>query len=274
MLNPTEAGGGAWELSLQPEVLLPSRDAALAVTFTPGRDLNARGVRATLIGTERYRYRRTESTGRSTHTVEHTGTEEVGRVETTLAGPGVLAAGASQRWSWSFHVPDLGPATFEGDVLRCDWELAVTVDLPMAADAELRLPVRVAQPTSLLSAGVIDLGEYGLFEEAPANIDAHPAQIRLEPVPISIDRPFSGTATIETAEPVAVQEVRLELRVHAQVTVSGGRRRRSCSGRVACRPPEVRSADRWRPIPSRPPPRTSGCRAWTSRTGALAGRST
>jgi hypothetical protein len=226
MLDPAKLSGGAWAATLDPPILVPSRDARLVVTFTPEREITTRGVRAALVGTETYRYRQTETTagpnGAATRTVERTGTAEVGRVETGLAGPGTLASGQPLRWDWAFHVPDLGPATFEGDVLRCDWELRVIVDRPMARDAELALPVRVAQPTSLLSAGVVDAGEYALFEEAPANVDAHPAQIRLEPVPLDIASPFRGTVTLETPEPVPVQEVRLELRVHARVTVHGG----------------------------------------------------
>ncbi len=158
----------------------------------------------------------------TSRTVERTATSEVGRLETILAGEGELAAGQPLRWEWTLHIPDLGPATFEGSVLRCDWELRVTVDRPMARDAELRLPVRVAQPTALLQAGVVDAGQYALFPEAPANVDAHPAQIRLEPVPLSVASAFSGAVTLETPEPVPVQEVRLELRVHARVTVAGG----------------------------------------------------
>jgi hypothetical protein len=227
MLDPTELSGGSWAATLDPPVLLPSRDARLVVTFTPERATKTRGVRAALIGIETYRYRQTQTSAgangaMTTHTVERTGTQEVGRVETTLAGEGELRAGELVRWEWTFHVPDLGPATFEGSVLRCEWELRVTVDRPMARDAQLRLPVRVAQPTALLRAGVVDAGPYALFEEAPANVDAHPAQVRLVPVPLSVASPFRGAVTLETPEPVPVQEVRLELRVHARVTVAGG----------------------------------------------------
>ncbi len=236
MLDPTELSGGAWGATLDPPVLLPSRDARLVVTFTPEREMRTRGVRASLVGTETYRYRRTETTpganGQSTtRTVERTGTEEVGRLEATFAPEGTLPAGRELRWEWSFHVPDLGPASFEGEVLRCDWELRVTVDRPMARDAELRLPVHVAQPTALLRAGVIDTGQYGLFEEAPVNVDARPAQVRLEPLPICVAQPYAGVVTIETAEAVPVQEVRLELRVHARVTVPGGMEEEICISR-------------------------------------------
>jgi len=227
MLNPTDTSGGDWHLELLPPVLIPSRPARLTATFTPHRALTTRGVRASLVGTETYRYRETETSAGPDGTphqrsVDRTGHEEVGRLEATLAGPGQLTAGAPVSWSWDLHAPDLGPATFEGEVLRCDWELAVTVDVPNAFDSEVRLPVHVAQPTALLAAGVVDSGEYGLFDEAPANVDAHPAQIRLAPVPLCLAQPFSGSVTLETEAPVAVQEVRLELRVHVEVTHRGG----------------------------------------------------
>ena len=58
MLDPTELSGGAWAATLDPPVLLPSRDAHVVVTFTPERAMKTRGVRAALVGTETYRYRR------------------------------------------------------------------------------------------------------------------------------------------------------------------------------------------------------------------------
>jgi hypothetical protein len=54
------------------------------------------------------------------------------------------------------------------------------------------------------------------------NIDAHPAQIALDPVPLSVAHPFSGAFRIQTAQVIEVQEVRLELRVRTQCTERGG----------------------------------------------------
>lgn len=45
-----------WSLSVEPEVLLPDRKATFSLSFTPDRDLNARGVTAVLRCVERYRY--------------------------------------------------------------------------------------------------------------------------------------------------------------------------------------------------------------------------
>jgi hypothetical protein len=107
-------------------------------------------------------------------------------------------------------------------VLSCEWVLEAWADVPMAPDLRGRWAVMMAQPMALLRAGVVDVGQYGLFEEAPVNLDAHPAQVRLEPVPINLRSAFGGTFTVETPEPIEVQEVRLELRVQVQVSVPGG----------------------------------------------------
>lgn len=218
---------GGWHLAVDPPVLLPDRKATFTLTFTPSRDLEARGVSATLRCVERYRYDTTEGTmgadGKpTTHRVTRTAEEELYRAELNLAGAGRLAAGQTQTWTFDVDMPGLGPATFEGEELRCDWIVEAKVDLPMALDERFTVNVPVAQPTALLKAGVIDTGQYGLFEDAPTNVDAFPAQVKLEPVPVVLGEPFRGQFTVQTAEAIEVQEVRLELRVHARVTHSGG----------------------------------------------------
>ncbi|HEX6655712.1 MAG TPA: hypothetical protein VF153_05815 [Candidatus Limnocylindria bacterium] len=218
---------GGWHLAVDPPVLVPDRRATFTLTFTPSRDLDARGVSATLRCVERYRYDDNETSmgadGKaSSRTVTRTVEEELHRGDFPLAGAGRLPAGRPQAWTFGLDMPGLGPATFEGEELRCDWILEAKVDLPMALDERFATSVRVAQPTALLKAGVVDTGQYGLFEEAPTNVDAFPAQIRLEPVPICQGDGFTGRFTVETAEAIEVQEVRLELRVHARVVHSGG----------------------------------------------------
>lgn len=216
-----------WSIRLEPPVLLPGRSVTAAIAYTPSRDHPSRGVKVVLRCVETYRYDRSETFtaadgGTSVRRVTKTAVQELARLEVLAAGPGAFVKGQSQSWEVSFEVPGLGPATFEGEVLRCDWTLTASVDIAMAIDERVEQPVPVAQPMALLRAGVLDTSMYGLFEEAPANLDAHPAQVRLEPVPISLQSAFSGSFTVETTAPLAVQEVRLELRVIVDVTVSGG----------------------------------------------------
>ena len=211
-----------WTIEPDPPVLLPGRRADVSVTYTPGRDFEARGVRAVLRCVERYRYSRTEGAGKTAHRVTKTGVEELVRLEAQLAGAYRFVRGQPVTWHCTFEVPELGPASFEGEALRCDWTLEANVDVPMGLDPLVEQVVHVAQPMALLRAGVVDTGQYGLFEDAPVNLDALPAQVRLDPVPISLQSPFEGAFTVEMAGRGEVQEVRLELRVRSEVTVRGG----------------------------------------------------
>lgn len=211
-----------WAVVLDPPVLLPGRSVAVSLTYTPDRDHEGRAVRALLRCTERYRYSRTEGTGSTTHQVTRTGVEELARIEVKVADGQRFFHGQPVTWHVGFEVPALGPASFEGDALRCDWTVEANIDLPMGLDPRLVETVHVAQPVALLRAGVIDTGQFGLFEDAPVNLDALPAQIRLEPVPISLQSPFEGVFTVEMAGKATLQEVRLELRVLSEVNVYGG----------------------------------------------------
>lgn len=223
MTEPLKTSGGEWAFQLDPQVLLPSRPVSVAVRYRPDRDHEVRGVRAVLRAVETYQYRRSEGSGETARTVTRTGHDEVARLEVGLSGPASFRRGEEVRWEWTWDVPPLGPATFEGsDVLRCDWTLEVSADVAWGGDDRLVAPVRVAQPTALLRAGVVATGQYGLFEDAPVNVDAYPAQIRIDPVPISVAHPFVGELRVETAEPIEVQEVRMELRVHASCTERRG----------------------------------------------------
>jgi hypothetical protein len=207
---------------VDPPVLLPGRSVGVNLTYTPDRDYEGRAVRATLRCRERYRYSRTEGSGSTAHRVTRTGEVELARIEAEVAGGQHFVRGQPVSWHVSFDVPELGPASFEGDALRCDWTVEANIDLPMALDPGFEETVHVAQPMALLRAGVIDTGQFGLFETSPANLDALPAQIRLEPVPISLQSPFEGAFTVEMSGRAGVQEVRLELRVLSEVTVRGG----------------------------------------------------
>lgn len=211
-----------WAIGLDPPVLLPGHSVAVSLTYTPDRDHEGREVRAMLRCRERYRYSRTEGAGKTAHRVTRTGVEELARIEVKVADGQRFVRGQPVTWRITFEVPGLGPATFEGDALRCDWTLEANVDVPMGLDPRVVETVHVAQPTALLRAGVVDTGQFGLFETAPVNLDALPAQIRLDPVPISLQSAFEGSFTVEMAGRSEVQEVRLELRVQAEVTVRGG----------------------------------------------------
>ena len=210
-------------LELDSDLLLPGRliDGRLRVH---SRDANSfRAARITLVGTETWRYDQTitDSEGH-TRTEIRTGEHELPRVPVALLGPTDLHAGETRDVPFQVPVPSLGPATFEGTELRVEWELRANLDIG-GFDPSAELPVRVLEPTALLRAGVIDVEQFALFDEAAVEADGLAGSIRLEPAPLCIGAPFRGTLTMAAGETRRVQEVRLELRITAKATVGGGR---------------------------------------------------
>jgi hypothetical protein len=219
------ASGRGFELALEldRDDLLPGRlvDGVLAISSRDGGAL--RGARVTLQGTETWRYdtTTTDAHGR-TRTETKTVHEDVPRVPVALLGATTLAPGERREIPFQLPVPALGPATFEGTELRVDWDVTANLDVG-GFDPAVVLPVRVLQPTSLLRAGVVDVGPFALFDAADVAADGLAGTLRLDPVPLCVGAPFRGELLVAEGPAREVQEVRLELRVTARSTVSGGR---------------------------------------------------
>lgn len=221
------AGGswGGWEITLELATadLLPGRlvDGRLVVRSAGGGSF--RGARVTLVGTERWRYdvTTTDRDGHS-HTETRTAEEDLPTVPIAVLGTTTLAAGEVREIPFQVPVPALGPPTFEGTELAVRWELRANLDVP-GLDPGVELPVRLLQPTSLLRAGVVGVAQFALFDEADVAADGFAGSIRLEPVPLCVGAPFRGVLAITSGAARRVQEIRLELRVTARSTVSGGR---------------------------------------------------
>ena len=216
-------GGFDLELSVATDGLLPGRslDGRLRLVARDGGSI--RGARVTLVGTETWRYdvTTTDSKGR-TQTTTHTGDEELPKVPVAVLGPTDFAPGEVREFDLQVPVPPLGPPTVEATEFRIDWEIRVTLDVP-GFDPTVVLPVRLLQPTSLLRAGVVEVGQFALFDAADARADDLAGSIWLEPVPMCIGAPFRGELMLTSGEARDVQEVRLELRAFVESTVSGGR---------------------------------------------------
>jgi hypothetical protein len=180
-----------------------------------------RGIVAALIATETWQWRQTTTDGQG-HTTTRTVTEhrELQRLPTQLAPAGSFAEGQPLEFSLELPIPPLGPATFEATVSRLAWKLEVKLDVP-GFDPSIEVPIVVLQPTGLLRAGVIDVGQFALFPSAEATSDGSRAAIALEPVPLCIGAAFGGLLSITTGTQ-KLQEVRLELRTKVKATVSSG----------------------------------------------------
>ena len=214
-------GGVDFELTLHRRELLPGRLAAGVVRLTFQRDVEVRGIVASLIATEQWQWERTDRDSQG-HTSSTTVTEreELRRLPIMLDGPATHSTGDTREFRLELPVPPLGPATFEGTVSRLTWLLEVKLDVP-GFDPSIELDVVVLQPTALLSAGVIDVAQFALWPSADAISGDASASIMLDPVPVCVGAAFGGLLSI-TSEVTKLQEVRLELRTKVEATVSSG----------------------------------------------------
>jgi hypothetical protein len=219
----TESHGLAWEVSLERDHVLPGTAAKGKVVVTASGGTAGRGVVAALVATEQWRFRQTTSDGQGhaqTRTV--TRTEELQRLPVQLSGPITLSAGERREFDVEVPVPPLGPATLEANVSRLTWALEVKLDREGEFDSSIEVPLRVLQPTALLRAGVVHVGEFALYEAADSATGEAKARLEIKPMPICVGMPMEGSLSIEMGRELDLQELRLELRVKAKATVSSG----------------------------------------------------
>jgi hypothetical protein len=219
-----DSHGVDWELDLERDALLPGQLARGHLRVHARDSIDARGLLVALVATERWQFTRTDTDSEGhTRTETVTRHEELRRVPVQLLGPTVLADGETRDFDVEIPVPPLGPASLDATVSALSWEVEAKLDIPNGMDSALVVPVRVLQPTALLRAGVVRVGQFALHEAADSATDEARATLELEPMPLCVGAPFRGRLTIETDAPIKVQEVRLELRVKVQATVPSGR---------------------------------------------------
>jgi hypothetical protein len=216
--------GVDWEVGLERDLLLPGTTATGRVTLVARGGTEARGLVAALIATEQWQYDET-TTDAQGHTSSHTvtRTDELQRLPVQLDGPIRLGAGERREIDFEVPVPPLGPATLEATVSRLTWDLEIKLDRPGGFDSAIVVPVRVLQPTALLRAGVVHVGEFALYESADSATGEAQASVEIRPMPICVGAPIDGRLTIETRGQLDLQEIRAELRVKVKATVSSGR---------------------------------------------------
>lgn len=219
----SSGGGFDLELGLDQADLLPGRlvDGRARITARGGGEI--RGARVALAGVETYRFDRTETDSNGhPQTRTYTKTEDLPLVPIAVLGPTSFGPGETREIPFQLPVPSLGPPSFDATEVKVEWELRMSLDVPLF-DPSVVLPVRVLQPTALLRAGVIDVAQFALFPEAAVADDELTGALWLDPMPLVVGAPFQARLTLAQGSARDVQEVRAELRVQAKCTVSGGR---------------------------------------------------
>ncbi len=217
------SGGVDWQLELERDRLLPGRLVDGVVRLAARKAVEARSLLVTLRGEERWKYHVTTSDAQGhPHTETRTGRQGQPLVPVQLAAPLRLAAGEARAIDFRLPVPPLGPATLDADVAGVSWTVEAKLDIAGGMDASIEVPVRILQPTALLRAGVVPVGAFALYEAADARAGGVTGSIEFEPVPLVPGQPFRGRLTLRPDAPMRLQEVRAELRVKVESTVSGG----------------------------------------------------
>jgi hypothetical protein len=217
------SGSVTWHVDLDRSVLLPGRLVGGRLTLRADGEINARGVLVGLVATEHWRHRVTErDTNGNTSTHVVTSTDELLREPVQVHGPLHLAAG--ETWTATFEqpVPAMGPATLLADDAGLDWTFEAKLDIEGGFDARIARPIVVAQPTALLRAGAVHVGDFALYESVDITGDGVTASMKLEPMPLACGEPFSGRVELSLASQATLQEIRAELRVEVEATVSEG----------------------------------------------------
>lgn len=215
------------ELELDRADLIPSRLVAGVLRARTEKDREIRGAQVTLVGTEHWKHEVTQTDAQghtSTRVVRSTG--ELPRVPIRLRGPTTLAAGLIHRMPFELPVPGLGPPTVTADASGLEWVLEAKLDVP-GFDPGLVLPVSIHQPTALLRAGVVSVGQFALWPTADAGTDGMRAAIAIEPAPLDLGGPFEARVSLDLDQDVDVRAIRAEFRVESEAMVSGGLRDRT-----------------------------------------------
>lgn len=217
-----ESRGVDWRVELERDALLPGQIAKGKLHLEVSKDIEARGLVAALIATEQWQYRQRRGSGKNARTVTVTDHEELRRVPVMLLGPTNLRAGEVRDFDIELPVPPLGPASLDATVSALAWVVEAKLDVPNGMDSSIVVPIRVLQPTALLRAGVVRVGQFALFEAADAETEGARGTLELDPVPLCVGLPFTGRLTLETEKPQKLQEVRVEIRLKVTSTVPSG----------------------------------------------------
>ena len=220
-----ESGGIEWHVELDRAVLLPGRLVDGRLTLVSRGGTEARALVVALVATEHWRHRVTERDANGqTRTEVVTSHSELLREPVQLSGPFRLGPGERLERRFQLPVPGLGPASLDARDAGLEWSFDAKLDIDNAFDAHTERPVVVAQPTALLRAGAVHVGEFALYEGVDVATDGITGTIHVEPMPLVSGEDF--TARLELALPgsIKVQEIRAEARVVVEATVAEGER--------------------------------------------------
>jgi hypothetical protein len=219
------SGGASWHVELDRTILLPGRLVSGRITIKAERAIDARAVIVALIAEEHWRHEETSQNADGTSSSQIvTSHAEVLREPVMLHGELHLRPG--ETWSSTFEqpVPAMGPPTLDAKDAGLEWTFEAKLDVPGGLDSSVERTMVVAQPIALLRAGAVHVGEFALYEAVDITGDGVKTSMKLEPMPLACGEPFRGRLELAFATAAKLQEIRAELRVEVEATVSSGQK--------------------------------------------------
>ena len=220
-LGKLTGGGVTWDVRLDDDAggasgLLPGGTVRGTARLTAQRDVDARAIVAGLIGVAEWKIStsRRDADGRVVPDTTWR-TDDIGRIETVLAGPTRIANGQTLEFPFELGLPLSAAPSLESNVLRVRWELEIKVDVG-GVDPSANLPVRVLLPASQVAAAGATIGLNALSPRVEG-ADGGGHVIEISPVPLVAGRPFSGS--VETTE--ALKGARIEIKFVTDVRDTG-----------------------------------------------------
>jgi hypothetical protein len=218
-----ESRGVEWHLEVDQLPLLPGRLVTGRIQVVARRGIEARAVVVALRAEEHWRHQVTQhNADGSTSTRVVREERELTREPVMVHGPLRLADGESWRADFEMPVPPMGPASLEAEEAGLTWTIEGKLDIDDGFDSSIEATVLVAQPLALLRAGAVHVGEFALYESADVAADGLVGSISFESMPLVTDGPFNGQVQLQLGGMQRLQEIRAELRVRVEATVSGG----------------------------------------------------
>lgn len=218
-----DSGGGSWHLELDRLALIPGQLVNGRVSFRAHGSIEARGIVVALKAVEHWRWRQTQTTGTGQVTTRVvTSRADLTHEPVELHGALRLTAGESFEQAFQMPVPPDGPASLAADDAGLDWTIEAKLDIEDGLDSRIERPVTVVQPTALLRAGAVPLAELALYESADVADGGITGTITLKPAPLVCGEAFAGQVELKLPGSESLQEIRAELRVKVEATVSSG----------------------------------------------------
>lgn len=219
-LGKLTGGGVDWDVQFAEGAgssgLLPGGTVKGVARMTARRDVDARAIVAALIGLAEWKIStsRRDSDGRVVSDTTWR-TDDIGRVQSVLAGPTRVVSGQTLELPFEFAVPPSAAPSFDSNVLRVKWEVEVKLDVG-GVDPSANVPVRILLPASRVLANGAALGLNALAARVEG-ADGGGHAIEVEPVPLVAGRPFKGS--LETTE--ALKDARIEIKFGTDVRDTG-----------------------------------------------------